>query len=146
MNGFGPTSLGVWIHSFLCFSRHVALAAPGVSLATGRGGAKGSLPVWRPKLPSGLTGNPTFGRQLAGYKQALRDQMGCSQEDSDPARRTVSSRRGKLLVCSGVFLSHQTSSTAPALWVVAVGRSLVEVSAHSYRLLVTWTLSRDGWP
>ena len=23
MNGFGPTSLGVWIHSFLCFSRHV---------------------------------------------------------------------------------------------------------------------------
>ena len=39
-----------------------------------------------------LTGNPSFRKQLAGYKQALRDQMGYSQEDSDPrpkARRTV---------------------------------------------------------
>ena len=27
------------------------------------------------------------------------------------------------------------------LWAVAVGRSLVGVSAHSYHLLVTWTLS-----
>ena len=44
------------------------------------------------QLCAWLTGNPTFRRQLAGYKQALRDQMGYSQEDSDPrnkARRTV---------------------------------------------------------
>ena len=33
------------------------------------------------------------------------------------------------------------SPTASALWVVAVGRSLVGVSAHSHRLLVTWTFS-----
>ena len=44
------------------------------------------------QLCAWLTGNPTFRRQLAGHKQALRDQMGYSQEDSDPrnkARRTV---------------------------------------------------------
>ena len=48
------------------------------------------------QLCAWLTGNPTFRRQLAGHKQALRDQMGYSQEDSDPrnkARRTVPSRR-----------------------------------------------------
>ena len=44
---------------------------------------------------------------------------------------------GKLLVCSRVFLSHQASPTASALWVVAVGRSSVGVSTHSHRLLVT---------
>ena len=97
------------------------------------------------QLCAWLTGNPTFRRQLAGYKQALRDQMGYSQEDSDPrnkARRTVPPpQKRKLLVCSGVFLSHQASPTASALGVVAVGRSLVGVSAHSYHLLVTWTLS-----
>ena len=39
------------------------------------------------QLCAWLTGNPTFRRQLAGYKQALRDQMGCSQEDSDPRNK-----------------------------------------------------------
>ena len=44
------------------------------------------------QLCAWLTGNPTFRSQLAGHKQALRDQMGYSQEDADPrnkARRTV---------------------------------------------------------
>ena len=44
------------------------------------------------QLCAWLTGNPAFRKQLAGHKQALRDQMGYSQEDSDPrpkARRTV---------------------------------------------------------
>ena len=51
-----------------------------------------------------------------------------------------SSRRGKLLVGRGVHKSHQASPTAPALWVVAVGRSLVGASAHNHHLLVTWAL------
>ena len=44
------------------------------------------------QLCAWLTGNPTFRRQLASYKQALRDQMGYSQEDPDTrnkARRTA---------------------------------------------------------
>ena len=65
----------------------------------GKGTAPGCAPGGSPKVPSGwdqlcawLTGNPKFRSQLAGHKQALRDQMGYSQEDSDPrnkARRTV---------------------------------------------------------
>ena len=51
------------------------------------------------------------GRQLAGHKQALRDQMGCSQEDSDPRKKLAAPflQKRKLLVCSRVFLSHQAS-------------------------------------
>ena len=44
------------------------------------------------QLCAWLTGNSKFRSQLAGHKQALRDQMGHSQEASDPsnkARRTV---------------------------------------------------------
>ena len=43
------------------------------------------------QLCAWLTGNPKFRSQLAGHKQALRDQMGYSQEDSprNKARRTV---------------------------------------------------------
>ena len=44
------------------------------------------------QLCAWLTGNSKFRSQLADHKQALRDQMGYSQEDSDPrnkARRTV---------------------------------------------------------
>ena len=55
------------------------------------------------------------GRQLAGHKQALRDQMGCSQEDSDPrnkARRTSLLQEREAPRCSRVFLSYQASPTA----------------------------------
>ena len=44
------------------------------------------------QLCAWLTGNSKFRSQLAGYKQALSDHMGYSQEASDPsnkARRTV---------------------------------------------------------
>ena len=81
-------------------------------------------------------------RQLAGYKQALWDQMGCNQEDSDPrekARRTVpppgegSSSRG-LSVTSG--LPHR-----PCL-MGGGSRALVGVSAHSYHLQATCSFMR----
>ena len=83
------------------------------------------------QLCAWLTGNPKFRSQLAGHKQALRDQMGYSQEDSDPrnkARRTVPPPgEGSSSSAAGPS-SHQASPTASALWVVAVGRSPVGVS------------------
>ena len=71
------------------------------------------------QLCAWLTGNPSFRRQLAGHKQALRDQMGYRP----------SSRRGKLLVCSRVFLSHQASPTGLRL----MGGGSRAVSSRSLR-------------
>ena len=45
-----------------------------------------------------------------------------------PKRRVVENGNGRL-------------PEGTLVWVVAVGRSLVGASAHSYHLLVTWTLS-----
>ena len=64
MNGFGPTSLGVWIHSFLCFSRHVVWKGerpwlrqvclwPLVEVEPRAPSQCAS--TWRPKLPSAQT-------------------------------------------------------------------------------------------
>ena len=61
INGFGPTSLGVWIHSFLCFSRHVVWKGerPWLRqvclwpLVEVEPRAPSKCPnTWRPKLPS----------------------------------------------------------------------------------------------
>ena len=64
MNGFGPTSLGVWIHSFLCFSRHVVWKGerpwlrqvclwPLVEVEPRAPSQCAN--TWRPKLRSGLS-------------------------------------------------------------------------------------------